>query len=517
MIRRFTYIVELKPENPHHVSQKVIFRNGGHMLRQSTFNIAVLAGLLGAAPWAFADFIEIDEFGHGATIAVAWADCDNDGDPDLAVGNYQGQNQLFINNGDQSFTEVLSLGPGHGTFAVAWADYDNDGDPDLAVGNYQGQNQLFVNNGDCTFVEHGLFGTSRTIAIAWGDIDNDGDLDLAVGNGILGNAQQNQLFVNEGADSFTERDAFGVGNTDSLAWGDFDADGDLDLAVGNGGFGASEQNYLFINDGSGAFVERAEFGAGDTASVAWADADNDGDLDLAVGNWNNGQNMLYLNNGDGTFEAHEAFGARDTNTLVWGDVDNDGDLDLVVGNGDFGSADWNYLYVNDGTGTFTESLTLGQGSTDSVAWADFDLDGDLDLAVGNEHSPAQNRLCVNQEDTSSFVRVRLVGRPSLGPGYSNRDGIGAKVSVYEAGRLGEAEALLGFREIAAHGGFSSQSEPTVHFGVGDHETVDLRIVWPGSLGSSFVQEIRGVAAGRRVDVVENAPELHLPVSKDPPE
>jgi hypothetical protein len=442
-------------------------------------------------------FVEVPQFGSdGPTIAVAWGDAERDGDMDLAVANTNGQqNALYRNDGGGTYAELPRFGLGS-TFALVWGDVDNDGDLDVAVGNREGfasQNRLVVNNGDGTFSGQNQFGSHQTIAMAWADFDLDGDLDLAVGNGILGTAEQNFLYRNDGG-TFTEIPAFGVGQTGSVVWGDFDGDGDPDLAVGNGGFGFVEQNFLYRNDGNETFTELPEFGTGDTACLVAGDYDNDGDLDVAVGNWDATQCRLYENQGDGAFVGRDEFGARDTNTCTWGDFDNDGDLDLAVGNGDFGSADQNYIYDNLGDGTFAEVARLGLGSTDGLAWADADGDGDIDVAAGNEHSPAQNYLYVNQENDADALFLRLVGhRHDLGAGYSNRDGIGAKVRVYAAGHAGDPAFLLGFREIEAHGGFASQNSMEAHFGLPGRATVDVRIEWPGSSGTAIVQTVSGLS------------------------
>jgi hypothetical protein len=453
-------------------------------------------------------FTEIAEFGEGSTIPVAWGDYDLDGDWDLAVGNYFGeQNYLHTNDGSGSFDSTAAFGR-KSTFALAWGDYDNDGDPDLAVGNgltgFSNNSRLITNLGDGTFSGAAQFGDRNTVALAWGDYDLDGDLDLAVGNGLLGAAEANYLYRNDGGGSFAELQAFGAGQSASLVWGDCDGDGDLDLAVGNGGFISAEPNSLYINNGDGTFTGRAEFGMGDTSCLVWGDADGDGDLDLAVANWNGGQNRLYLNDGSGNFSGQDAFGARDPNTMAWADCDHDGDLDLAVGNGDFGSADQNYLYENDGTGQFTEHAVLGLGSTDSFAWADVDGDGDLDLAAGNEHHPLQNYLYRNDGSHPGWIRLHLVGRfHDQGAGWSNRDAIGAKVSVYETGHIGDASHRLGFREVEAHGGFAAQNAIDLHFGVGAFGTVEVRIEWPGSNGSRIVQDVTGLSAGTVHTVVES--------------
>jgi len=456
-----------------------------------------------------AGFTEVPEFGSTSNISLAWGDYDNDGDLDLALANVSGNNRLYTQNPDHSFVSSVQFGGGS-TFVVLWADYDNDGDLDMAVGNNGGQNQLYVNT-DNIFTGEAQFGNGLTTAMAWADCDNDGDLDLAVGKGILNTNQQNSLYINNGALGFEERAEFGALQTGSVVWGDFDGDGDPDLAVGNGGFGASQQNYLYVNNGDCTFTQRLEFGTRDTASVAWADFDNDGDLDLAVGNWNEGTNtnMLYVNNGDQTFTAVSSalndHGTRDTNTVAWGDYDNDGWLDLAVGNGDFGGADQNELFVNLATGTsaFAPLGEFGLGSTDGLAWGDFDGDGDLDVACANEHTPNTNYLYVNNIDNGASIRLHLIGhRHDSGSGYSNRDGIGAKVFAYDAGFIGDPAHLLGMREISAHGGFSCQNAIDAWFGVPVAATVDVSIVWPGSDGFRIIQSQEGLSVGQRYMIDE---------------
>ncbi len=468
------------------------------------------SGSVGPSAIAGGAFTELPQFGSGQTLTMSWGDYDGDGDLDLAVSHNSGGNRLYTNNGDGTFTGAGQFGTGGfapATFALAWADFDDDGDLDMAVGN-GGDNKLYVNNGDGTFTSNNRFGSLTTITMAWADFDLDGDLDLAVGNGILGGNEQNFLYVNNANGTFTQRAEFGVNQTQTMAWGDFDSDGDPDLAVGNGGFGFDQANFLYVNNGDGTFTLRPEFGSGvgqdrDTTSLQWGDYDNDGDLDMAVGNWNNQQNRLYVNNGDGTFTGVDAFGARDTNAVAWGDYNNDGLLDLAVANGDFTSADQNYLYVNNGNGTFTETSEFGLGSSNAVPWADFDNDGDLDLALGNEHSAPGNYLYVNNLNANTSLRLHLVGHFfDRGSGYSNRDGIGAKISVFESGGLGDSERMLGYREIEAHSGFSPQNAIDAHFGLQGHSKVDVRIVWPGSGASHLTQEFRGTSVGQRLVVHE---------------
>lgn len=468
--------------------------------------VAVVAVVATIATDAHAGFVQRQEFGVGNTLTISWGDVDRDGDLDAAVVDGGVPKSLYVNDGAGNFTTVQQWGGASQCFAMVFGDCDNDGDLDLAEGRGVGLNALHTNDGSGNYTTTTPFsaGARRTITAAWADYDRDGDLDLATGNGILGSTRQNYLYINNGNGTWTEQAQFGVSQTGSVCWGDYDQDGDPDLAVGNGGYqGVSRQNYLYVNNGDGTFTEQAQFGMKDTASLAWGDYDNDGDLDMAVGNWNADGCALYTNNGDGTFTGSPAFGSRDTNAISWGDADSDGDLDCATANGDFTSAEQNYLYLNEGNGSFTEVAEFGLGSTDGLSWGDVDNDGDLDVAAANEHSPNDNYLFLNDTDSNDGLTVELSGRfHAEGPGYSNRDGIGARVEVYEAGFVGLPEHRLGVREICAQSGFAPQNQMGAHFGLPGRTTVDLRIVWPGSAGARITQIVPGVAVGTKTTVTE---------------
>ena len=326
----------------------------------------------------------------GASWGAAWADYDGDGDVDVYVGN-TGANVLYRNNGNGTFTDVTTtagVGNAGDSRAVAWADYDADGDVDLYVANYGSANVLYRNNGNGTFTDvtttAGVGHAGATRGVAWGDYDGDGDVDLYLGT--YGAA--NVLYRNNGDGTFTDvTTTAGVGNTGTtvpVAWGDYDGDDDLDLYVGN----YAQANVLYRNNGDGTFSDvTTTAGVGlndDPRSFTWGDYDADGDLDMYVGNYGKA-NLLYRNNGNGTFtDVATAAGVAHTGLAVgvaWGDHDADGDLDMYVGNW----AQANVLYRNNGDGTFTDVATTAGAAqvanTMSVAWADHDNDGDVDLHV----------------------------------------------------------------------------------------------------------------------------------------
>ncbi|MBC7262279.1 MAG: CRTAC1 family protein [Chloroflexi bacterium] len=478
----------------------VVGENLGWLFREARFDISDariqqgLGAIAACVPPAFQDVSETAGIvGTGHSHGAAWGDYDGDSLLDLYVTSYAASDILFRNNGDGIFadvTEAAGLGnPGRSRAAV-WGDYDNDGDLDLYVSRESGSSNLWRNSGDGTFADvtaqAGV--ASPGMSAAWGDYDRDGLLDLLVAHWC----NVPSLYHNEGNDTFADRAAeagltrggCGVG----AVFGDYDGDGDPDIHLSF----LWADNALYRNNGDGTFTDVTDAagvpGNGGGEGVAWGDYDRDGDLDLYAVNDGGYPNLLYRNNGNGTFtEVGGAAGVADTGIgrgCAWADYDNDGYLDLAVLN-------WDglLLYHNQGDGTFAEVAGVegldpwwgGNG----LAWGDYDEDGDLDLFLTGGSS---NALYRNRGGRGNWLNVRAIGT------ISNRAGIGARVQV-------NAGNILQVREVSGGSGYHSQDSLPVEFGLGSYTgTVSIVVWWP----TGIQQTLTDAAVNQLITVIEGS-------------
>ena len=465
---------------------------------------------------------------------AALLDFDGDGDLDAyLVQSAGGPNRLYRNDsGDQRlrFTDVTDQAgcadEGYG-MGAATGDYDNDGDPDLYVLNY-GANVLCRNNGDGTFTDvtaaAGADDRRWSVSGAFLDYDQDGDLDLYVANYVEHSAETDiacqdnagrrdycapsaydpagdTLLRNEGGGTFTDvSEASGIAGKTGPGLGvvsaDFNGDRLIDLYVAND----QAANLLWVNRGDGTFEDAGLLagaaynrdGAAEASmGVTAGDFDGDGDDDLFMTHLTTQSNTLYVNDGKGNFhDRTEPAGLGAASMMftgfgsAWFDYDNDGDLDLFAANGAVMRlvgvsnavgdpyAQTNQLFRNDGDGRFEDiSATAGdvfavQAVSRGAAFGDIDNDGDIDILVTNNGGAA--RLLRNDVgNAGNWIRLLLAGTSSGG------DAQGARVA------LELVDGTLRWSRAHTDGSYASASDPRVHFGLGDAESIaGVMVEWP---------------------------------------
>ncbi len=467
-----------------------------------------------------ADQLGLDLFGMLGGIVADDLDGDDDLDLMISLWKTDGQLRVWRNDGQGHYVEytqqsgLLGITSGINIFQV---DYDNDGDLDVYVCRgawlYDGgrhPNSLLQNQGDGTFVDvafaAGLCEVNYpTSTCDWYDVDNDGDLDLYVGNEASAKIQAPcQLFRNEGDGTFFDiAERAGVQNlgyTKGVTFGDYDADGFVDLYVSN----LHEPNRLYHNAGNGRFVDVADkqgmqhpiesFGA-----WFW-DYDNDGHLDLFCAAYSTGigdmaahwlglprphpESMrLWRGDGKGGFTDVTKQVGLDVPVLPmganFGDLDNDGYLDFYLGTGDpyYYSLMPNVLFHNVGGKAFVDvTMASGTGHLQKghgTCFADLDDDGDLDLYTiqGGAYpgDAAHNALFLNPGFGNHWLAVQLVGT------HSNRSAIGAHIAAV----IDDGGTVRTVHRDVGSGGCFGANPLRQHLGLGKASVVkELTITWP---------------------------------------
>lgn len=293
----------------------------------------------------------------------------------------------------------------------------------LITNNATIQSAIFA-YGPASSVNDGAMCTAATVAqeICNNGIDDDGDgltdcEDPACG----GNDYQaiTRIPFDDAADNW------------SAAWGDYDGDGYIDIFIP--AYDANETSLLYKNNGDGTFTKITSGNVvtdlASSTAATWGDYDRDGDLDLFVANNIGSKNFLYRNDGNGTFTS--ILNDPIVNDLgyahgvAWADYNNDGYLDMFTTS--FFSTQFNNLYKNNGDGTFSKvtssSVVTDAASSVSCAWADYDSDGDQDLFVCNTNDE-NNFLYRNDGGTFTKITTGAIvsdGGKSTGASWGDYD------------------------------------------------------------------------------------------------
>lgn len=320
------------------------------------------------------------------TRQVLLGDFDGDGDLDYLSGNSDGGNvyrlDLYTNNGTGAFSNA-TFGSSESFQEATAGDIDGDGDLDLIYAYTAGGALARVkNSGAATFVQDNFSSATLYEDVLLNDFNNDGSLDvLAAGSNYA-------LFLNTGHGLFVQTGSV-LPTLSDVTTADFNSDGYLDVATSDG-----SQNFrVYLNSGTGSFTRSYNTTLGTNGPVIAGDFDGDGNIDVVAGSATN-QILVEINNGNGTsfgFPSGGAAVASNLNTLrslAAADVDNDGDLDVIASGGP--TAGGARLFLNGGTGILTENgvATETSDSTYGIAIGDIDGDGDVDYVRGNDSGGA---------------------------------------------------------------------------------------------------------------------------------
>lgn len=440
-----------------------------------------------------------------------FADFDRDGDVDLFV---------YTDNPEfRTTTPNLPDGPANLLLINQWMENG---------GGLPADGPLFIEGAEAVGLEDlveppfGDLPCYRSKTAGWVDFDRDGCIDLYVGHMVMNAggsmANRDSLYRNRCDGTFedvTERVGLAAGSDPSklrgsLAFVAAHLDDDLwpDLYVVHAAGGDMQpyiNDFLYKNRGDGTFEEILDSmdGPGDDTQAGMgidvADFDLDGDWDIYISDLLDTTrdelplgNALYLGQGDGTFSDNVAPTARVEGHNSWGvaffDMENDGDEDLHVATTT--TADQELLYRNNGNGTFTNIALFVGIETDNSrgsAVADYDQDGDLDLAVVNQRGFLQ-LLRNDTPNAGRWLQLRLRGTES------NLDAIGAVVKL----RAGDRQMM---RQIIGGSSAHSQHDLTVHFGLANARWADtVEIYWP----SGGVTRWTSLAADQIVEVEEGS-------------
>lgn len=450
---------------------------------------------------------------------ISFCDFNQDGWDDLTFATESGKHLHFYENVNGTY-QLLIPAPvlnTHEGKQVLWVDYDNDGDKDFFYSTFNNNVFLYQNDGNFNFTDVSVSAnikipSNRTFGASFADFDNDGWLDLYICT-LSSSYKQSYLLRNNQNGTFTNVTNNHVVNinpnnyqTFCSVFFDFDNDLSPDIATSNDRPG--NENSLFKNV-NGIYSD-ASISTGlniniNSMNAVAADYDNDSDLDLYHTNLphtSTCENKLMQNNNGVFSDVGTASGAGFTNLygsgnplrVGWGanffDYDNDLDLDLYVCNSYTADGLSNALYVNDGTGNFTEPLVNGLPNDDVPSYCnaigDINNDGNLDIAVCNGYPHNFYIWQNNETNSNNWIKIQLEGT------IVNRDAIGTWIDAY----MGADKRV---RYTHCGQAFLAQNSNQHHIGIGIHTQLDSLVIrWQ----SGNIDKIYNIPANQTIKVKE---------------
>ena len=421
-----------------------------------TLIFAVVASLM----WSLSAAAQTVSFGVAPSFpagisptSVAAGDFNGDGKPDVAVTNQQGA-LILLNNGSGGFTTGASYVLGTNPQSVAVGDFNGDGRPDLAIANQgSGTVSILLGNGDGTFITgtSPLAGINPRLVLV-SDFNGDGKPDLAVvDSGAAPGTSGVSILLGNGDGSFQSATFVAAGSVSlSATIGDFNADGQPDLAVVNEG---SDNISILLGSGNGTFAPAVNISLDQPGisvsptSIVTADFNQDGKLDLAVATPNVHDIAVLAGNGDGTFGAPVHYALDDPNfvnnisKLAVVNLNGDGFPDLILSNL---SSNHMTVLLGRGDGTFPSASSYAAGPEPiGIAIADFNGDGHPDIVAADFAVDGEVTLLLGSVGgTLQAAPVRRSGYvpTSLGVGDFNGDG---KLDLVTASSVTPAPSGLG--------------------------------------------------------------------------